>query len=78
MRSTTVVRNASVPVVTDRAATRGWEFEHAPAAMPVRDRTKQRDDLRSARGIFVAVAAGTGIWIALGWGALALADRIFG
>lgn len=78
MRSTTIVRNASVPVVTDRVTPRGWEFEHAPAAMPVRDRTKQRDDLRGARGIFVAVAAGTAIWIALGWGAMTLIDRLVG
>ncbi len=77
MRSTYVARDASVPVVTDRAQPRAWALDHSPA-VPVRDRTKPRDDLRTARGIFVAVVAGTAIWVAIGWGAMTLIERLIG
>jgi len=77
MRPTYVAREASVAVAAEQPQMRTWRLGPAPS-LPVRDRTKQRDDLRAARGIFIAMVAGALVWAALGWGAMSMLDGVLG
>ena len=77
MRSTTAPSMARTPAATLEDAPRKiWSARTAdvPATRaPQRDESATHDDgLGAARGVAVAIAAGTAIWLAIGAGAFAV------